>query len=220
MATKFKAVSAARSPAPVTASAPAPAPFIVPETTIAPAVVALKLVEDIVEVPAAAPIVELSAAAPIVEVLAAAPIVEVPAAAPIAAEAPVTAEATAVPVKQNMEKVVKTAEEFVAFGKGNMEAFVKSGQIWAAGVQDLSKQVAATAQAQFEESMTVFKAMTSLKSLKDIFELQSTFAKTAMEKTMTESGKLTDASMKLTEQALAPIASRVTMAAETFGKSA
>ena len=211
MATKFKAVSASRSPAPVTASAPAPAPFIVPETTIAPAVVALKLVEDIVEVPAAAPIAVESPIA--VEALIA---VE----APIAAEAPVTAAATAVPVKQNMEKVVKTAEEFVAFGKGNMEAFVKSGQIWAAGVQDLSKQVAATAQAQFEESMTVFKALTSLKSLKDIFELQSTFAKTAMEKTMTESGKLTEASMKLTEQALAPIASRVTMAAETFGKSA
>ncbi len=122
--------------------------------------------------------------------------------------------------KHPMEKVVKTAEEFVAFGQGNIEAFVKSSQIWTAGVQDLSKQAAATAQTQFEETMSAFKAMTSVKSLKDLFELQSTFAKTAMEKTMAESGKITDASVKLTEQALAPIAARVTIAVESFGKAA
>ncbi len=129
-------------------------------------------------------------------------------------------ETATVDVKQSMEKVVKTAEEFVAFGQGNVEAFVKSSQIWAAGVQDLSKQVAANAQAQFDETMSVFKAMTSVKSLKDMFELQSTYAKAAMEKTMAESGKLTDASLKLTEQALAPITARVTTAVETFSKAA
>jgi len=136
----------------------------------------------------------------------------------IAAEALPTLPVSETP-KHPMEKVVKTAEEFVAFGQGNIEAFVKSGQIWAAGVQDLSKQAAITAQAQFEETVSVFKAMTSVKSLKDLFELQSTFAKSAMEKTMAESGKMTDASVKLTEQALAPITARVTMAVESFGKA-
>jgi phasin family protein len=129
-------------------------------------------------------------------------------------------ETTQVSVKQGMEKAMKTAEEFVAFGQGNMEAFVKSGQIWAAGVQDLSKHVAATAQATFEESMSTFKALTSVKSLKDAMDLQASFARSALEKTMSESGKLTDASMKLTEQALAPITARVTLAVEKFAKSA
>jgi hypothetical protein len=41
-----------------------------------------------------------------------------------------------------------------------------------------------------------------------------------MEKSMTESGKLTDASMKLTEQAMAPITARVTVAVEKFAKAA
>jgi len=36
---------------------------------------------------------------------------------------------------------------------------------------------------------------------------------------MAESGKMTDASVKLTEQALAPITARVTMAVESFGKA-
>src|SRR5215213_4844508 len=64
-------------------------------------------------------------------------------------------------VKESMDKAIKTAEELVAFGQGDVEAFVKSGQIWAAGVQDISKQVAATAQASFDETMSTFKAITS-----------------------------------------------------------
>lgn len=128
-------------------------------------------------------------------------------------------EANESKVKQDMEKAMKTAEEFVAFGQGNVEAFMKSSQIWAAGVQDLSKQVAATAQANFDQTMSTFKAMSTIKSLKDAFELQAGLARATMEKTMAESGRLTDASLKLTEQALAPITARVTLAVEKFGKA-
>ena len=115
---------------------------------------------------------------------------------------------------------MKTAEELVAFNQGNIEAMMKSGQIWATGVQDLSKHIAAAAQASLDESMSAFKALTSVKSLKDAFELQSSFARSALEKSMAESGKLTDASFKLTEQALAPITARVTVAVEKFAKAA
>ena len=123
-------------------------------------------------------------------------------------------------VKQGMEKAMKTAEELVAFGQGNVEAMVKSGQVWAAGMQDIGKQMAATAQASFEETVSTFKALSSVKSLKDAFDLQANFARSAMEKTMAESGKLTDASLKLTEQTLAPLTARVSLAVEKFARSA
>ena len=123
-------------------------------------------------------------------------------------------------VKEGMEKAMKTAEELMSFGQGNFEALLKSGQIWAAGVQDLSKQVAATAQASFDETLATFKALTSVKSLKDAMDLQASLARATLEKTLTESGKLTDASFKLTEQAIAPLTARVTLAVEKFAKSA
>jgi phasin family protein len=129
-------------------------------------------------------------------------------------------ETTQTKVKENMEKAMKTAEEFVAFSQGNVEAVMKSGQIWATGMQDLSKHVAAAAQASFDESMATFKALTGVKSLKDAFDLQTAFARSAMEKTLAESGKMTDASLKLTEQAMAPITARVTIAVEKFAKAA
>ncbi len=128
-------------------------------------------------------------------------------------------EQTQAKMKEGVEKAMKTAEEFVAFGQGNLEALAKSGQIWAAGVQDLQKQIAATAQASFDEAVSTFKAMTTAKSLKDAFDLQTSLARGAIEKTLAESGKLTDASLKLTEQALAPITARVTLAVEKFAKT-
>lgn len=192
MATKPKAASVAKAPAPEAAPDVVPPAEAVAAEAVATEVVAPKTVIAAPEAP------------------------EVPAV--VAVETvPIIPTVT---VKRPMEKVVKTAEEFVAFGQGNVEAIVKSSQIWVAGVQDLSKQVAATAQAQFDETMSTFKAMSSVKSLKDMFELQSTYAKAAMEKTMSESGKLTDASLKLTEQALAPITARVTTAVESFSKAA
>jgi phasin family protein len=123
-------------------------------------------------------------------------------------------------VKEGMEKAMKTAEEMVAFGQGNLEAFTKSGQIWAAGVQDISKQFAATAQASFDETLSLFKAFGTVKSLKDAVELQSSLTRTSLEKAVAETTKLTDASLKLTEQALAPISARVTLAIEKFSKAA
>jgi len=123
-------------------------------------------------------------------------------------------------VKEGMEKAMKTAEELVAFGQGNFEAMVKSGQIWTAGMQDIGKQLAANAQASFDETVSTFKAISSVKSLKDAFDLQASLARSTLEKTLTESGKLTDASMKLTEQALAPLTARFSLAMDKFGKAA
>lgn len=123
-------------------------------------------------------------------------------------------------VKENMDKVMKTAEELFAFGQGNVEALVKSGQIWATGMQDIGKQVAATAQASFDDTMSTLKAFSSVKSVKDAFELQASLARATFEKTLAESGRLTDASFRLTEQTLAPLTARVSLAVEKFAKSA
>ncbi len=129
-------------------------------------------------------------------------------------------ETTQAKVKESVEKAMKSAEELVVFGQGNVEAVVKASQIWTTGLQDLTKHIAATTQASFDETVSTFKALTAVKSLKDAFDLQASFARSALEKSVAESGKLTDASLKLTEQALAPITARVTLAVEKFGKAA
>ena len=121
-------------------------------------------------------------------------------------------------LKEGLDKAMKTAEQMVSFGQGNIEALTRSNQIWAAGVSALSRQAAALMQASAQETMGVIKTLGAAKSLKEAIDLQTGLARAALEKTVSESKKLTEASLKLTEQAIAPLAARVNLAVETFGK--
>jgi phasin family protein len=119
-------------------------------------------------------------------------------------------------IKEGVNKMIKTTEQFVQFSQGNVEAMVKSSQIMASGFQEMTKLMASHAQSSLDHTMSTFKAMTGVKSIKEVLDIQAAFARDSMEKAMTESGKLTEHSMKLAEQALAPISARVNAAVETF----
>ena len=122
-------------------------------------------------------------------------------------------------MKANVEKAVKTAEEMMAFSQGNLEAFVKATQIYSAGFQSLSKHLATSNKTALDESVAFTKSMMGMKSVKEAVDLHSGFARTAMEKAVAETGKITDATVKLTEEALAPLTARMKMAVEKFGKT-
>lgn len=128
-------------------------------------------------------------------------------------------------VKEHMATAINSAtgafkavEDVVEFNKGTLEAFVKSGQIWAAGVQDLGKAIFAQAQANMEEGVATAKAMAQVKSLKEAFDLQGAYAKAAVEKAVSEAVKTQESTAKLVETAFAPVADRAKLAMEKFAK--
>ena len=166
----------------------------------------------------------MQVASPVFEQIAAEPIAMAETASPAAPTpeiAAIPADAITQPqMETKMEKITQTTEELVSFSQANVEAMVKSSQIWAAGVQDIGKTFAATAQAQMDATMATLKAFTGVKSFKDAIELQTNLARSSVESVVAETGKLTDASMKLAEQTFAPITARVTVAMEKFGKAA
>ena len=123
-------------------------------------------------------------------------------------------------ITRGMKTMTNNTEAFATFGKGNLEALMKSGQIWAAGVQGLTRQAAVAAKTSFDESVAAFKALSTVKSFPEAIALQNTFARTAFEKAAAETNKIAEASIKLTGQTLAPITARVTVAVESFGKAA
>ena len=75
-----------------------------------------------------------------------------------AAQATAGVEQSQIKIKEGLDKAMKTAEEIMTFSQGNIEALTRSSQIWSTGVQDLSKQVAASAQASIDETVGMFKA--------------------------------------------------------------
>jgi hypothetical protein len=100
--------------------------------------------------------------------------------------------------------------------KGNVEAIMASSHIWTSGCQAIGQTIAASAQAQFERNLSTWKAITSVKSVKEAMDLHAHLARTSVENAVTETGKLAEASMKLAEQTMVPITARITLAAEKF----
>lgn len=113
---------------------------------------------------------------------------------------------------------MKTPEEFMSFGQANVDAMVKSSQILAAGVQDMSKQFATAAQASLEEAMANFRTLGAVKSVKEAIEVQTSLARSTIEKTLAQTGQIADQSFRLAEQAIAPISGRLAIATESFTK--
>lgn len=122
-------------------------------------------------------------------------------------------------IKESVEKAMKNSEEALAFAQGNVEAFVKASQIYAAGLQDISTQLATSSKNSIQEGVAFSKSLMGVKSVKEVMDLQAGFARTSMEKAVSESNKIADATAKLTEKALAPLTARMTVAVETFSKA-
>ena len=120
--------------------------------------------------------------------------------------------------REGVQKAMRTAEEMFAFGQGNLEAVTRAGQILATGMQGMGQSVAATARASAEEMINATKAMAGVKSFKEAMALQAGLFRSMLERAVTQTSQMTDSSMKLSEQVMAPITARIAMASEKFGQ--
>jgi phasin family protein len=138
-------------------------------------------------------------------------------AAPVPA-ASVPPETDPAPDRIGLHMTPMKVEELVSLGQGNFAALLQAGQIWTTGLQQLATQVAASAKASLGETLAVFTALSSAKSPQDALDLQTKLVRSALEKTLADSGRIGDASVKLLEQTLAPLTARATLTVETFSK--
>jgi hypothetical protein len=121
---------------------------------------------------------------------------------------------------RTLDSLTKTTEQITSFSQGNVEAIMRSGQVWAAGCQAISKTMATTAQVHFDQTMSTWKALMTVKSLGEAMDLRASLTHAPFETAFAEAGKLTDASMRLAEQTMAPIVERCRLAAEKFTRPA
>ncbi len=107
----------------------------------------------------------------------------------------------------------------LAFTRANVEAVMQSGRIWREGVLGLSRAIAETSKTQLDEAMAGWKAMSSVGSPTEALTLQTALARSALRSAMATTGQITEASMKLMEQATAPLTARAAVATETLTRS-
>lgn len=114
----------------------------------------------------------------------------------------------------------KSYEDVVQVTKDNIDAVVKAGSILTKGLQDISRQVFGLTQESIEEGVSASKAMFAAKTLREVFDLQSSLAQASLDRMFAQSTRLSDQSVKLFEQALAPISTRVTATVDKMVKQA
>jgi phasin family protein len=134
------------------------------------------------------------------------------------AQARVAVEKTMETANKTAGDMLKAAEEAAEFGRGNLEAITKASQLYVTGVQDLSRQTMAMFQALSEHAIEGVKAMSTMKSLKDAADFQATFTKTAFERAVNDTTKISEAALKLAETSIEPISARMTLAMEKMAK--
>ena len=110
--------------------------------------------------------------------------------------------------------------EMTEFAKGNVEAVVESGKIYAAGVQDLGKSYADEAKSVYETATADIKEMAGVKSPTELFQLQGQILRRNFDAMVAQTSKSTDAAMKLATDTVAPVSARVNVAAEKLSEVA
>jgi phasin family protein len=118
------------------------------------------------------------------------------------------------------EKTQAYAGEMTEFGKGNLEALVESGKIIGAGMQDLARGEVEAAKGAFETVTADFKALAAVKSPTELFKLQGEIARRNFDAAVARFSKNAEVSMKLANEAFAPLSSRMSLAAEKLSKAA
>lgn len=129
-------------------------------------------------------------------------------------------DTTKAQVEKANEAVAKGYDQLAEIQKEGIDAFIKAGEIWAKGAEDLGKAYFALAQDAAESSSEAAKAFLTAKSLKDVVDLQGEFARMTFDKSLSESKKLSELSIKVVNEALQPIQKQIAATWEKAGKIA
>ena len=118
------------------------------------------------------------------------------------------------------EDMVKGYDEFTATGKDNVDAVVAASTAYTKGMEAIAGEWMNFSKTTLEQTMTNAKAVMGAKSLQEMMDLQTGFAKANFDGFVSQSAKVGEMAAKVTQDALEPINSRMTVAMGKLGASA
>ena len=124
--------------------------------------------------------------------------------------------------KENVEKasqsIFKGYDEMTQLSQKNVEAFVAAGNVWARGAENIGKAYFNMLQVSAEAGAEATQAIFAAKTVKEAVDLQSGFAKSNMEALVSEGKKINDITVKVANEAFAPIQAQMNKTVETLLK--
>ena len=124
--------------------------------------------------------------------------------------------ASNVAFKEGVEKGLAALNELNTYSKQNLEAVVASATASAKGAEALGAQAITFSKAVFDTQVSAAKSLAGAKSVQEVVELQTAFAKTALETYITQFGAMSETVSSSVKESLKPINERVTAVVEKF----
>ncbi len=122
--------------------------------------------------------------------------------------------------KTAYDKGAEYAAEARDFSRGNLDAVVESGKIFAAGMQDMTKLAIEDGKAAVETMTADAKDFAAVKSPTDLVQLQGQIASRNFDAAVAQFSKATEMWVKLAGDVAAPLSARASLAMEKVRKAA
>ncbi|MCI3131428.1 phasin family protein [Phenylobacterium aquaticum] len=116
--------------------------------------------------------------------------------------------------KDAVEKSLSSLNDANAHSKKNLEAVIASVSAATKGAEALGAQAMAYSKKAVEDQVAAAKSLSSAKSIQEVIELQTSFAKTAMEAYMAEVSKMGETVAASFKDSAKPLNERVTALVE------
>jgi phasin family protein len=118
--------------------------------------------------------------------------------------------------KDAIERSLTAFNDLNAHSKNNLEALMASATAASKGAETLGAQAFAYSKKAMEDQMTAARQLGSARSVQEAVELQTAWAKSALEGYLAELNKASETVAASVKETLTPINARITAAVETF----
>lgn len=118
--------------------------------------------------------------------------------------------------KDTMDKSLTALNDLNAQAKRNLEAVVASMTAATRGAEALGAQAMAFTKKSVDGNVEQAKALTAARSMQEVVELQTSFAKTAMEAYVAELNRASETLSTVVKDAFRPLNERASSMVETF----
>jgi len=118
--------------------------------------------------------------------------------------------------KEAVDKSLTALNDINTHSKSNLEAVVASVTAATKGAETLGAHALAYSKKSLEDQVAAAKALTSARSVQEVVELQTAWAKSTMEAYMAEMNKASEIVAASVKETMTPLNARVTAAVEKF----
>ncbi|KQS55798.1 phasin family protein [Brevundimonas sp. Leaf363] len=118
--------------------------------------------------------------------------------------------------REGMDKSVASLSELNAHGKKNLDAVVESATAAQKGAEAISQEAIGFAKKSWEDGVAAAQTFSSARSVQELMELQTSWAKSSMETYMSQVTKMTELFTASMKDSVKPINERVSASVERF----